>query len=115
MIEGWVGKSLRSMKTENRLPLALLLLRLSVFLVMFVWTVDKFVEPQRPDRTIIFLTGRRGFWPRAISNTPDICGYIRHAVREFDLGRLRESFWRRRTSTSIAWTLWQSVTTALQP
>jgi len=32
MIEGWVGKSLRSMKMENRLPLALLLLCLSVFL-----------------------------------------------------------------------------------
>jgi hypothetical protein len=34
------------MNAENRLPLALLLLRLSVFVVMFVWTVDKFVEPQ---------------------------------------------------------------------
>jgi putative oxidoreductase len=38
------------MKTENRLPLALLLLRLSVFLVMFVWTVDKFVEPQHASK-----------------------------------------------------------------
>ena len=34
-----------TMKTENRLPLALLLLRLSVFVVMFVWTIDKFGEP----------------------------------------------------------------------
>jgi putative oxidoreductase len=39
-----------TMKTENRLPLALLLLRLSVFLVMFVWTIDKFVEPQHASR-----------------------------------------------------------------
>jgi putative oxidoreductase len=38
------------MKTENRLPLTLLLLRLSVFLVMFVWTVDKFVEPQHASK-----------------------------------------------------------------
>ena len=38
------------MNTENRLPLALLLLRLSVFVVMFVWTVDKFVEPQHASR-----------------------------------------------------------------
>jgi len=34
------------MKTENRLPLAPLLLRLGVFLTMFMWTIDKFVEPQ---------------------------------------------------------------------
>src|SRR5260370_38339514 len=38
------------MKTENRLPLTLLLLRLSEFLVMFVWTVDKFVEPQHASK-----------------------------------------------------------------
>ncbi len=38
------------MKTEDRLPLALLLLRLSVFLVMFMWTVDKFVEPQHASK-----------------------------------------------------------------
>jgi putative oxidoreductase len=38
------------MNTKNRLPLALLLLRLSVFVVMFAWTVDKFVEPQHASR-----------------------------------------------------------------
>jgi putative oxidoreductase len=38
------------MKAENRLSLALLLLRVSVFLVMFVWTIDKFVEPQHASR-----------------------------------------------------------------
>jgi hypothetical protein len=31
------------MKDESRLPVALLTLRLSVFLVMLVWTLDKFV------------------------------------------------------------------------
>jgi putative oxidoreductase len=38
------------MNTEKRLPLALLLLRLSVFVVMFVWTIDKFVEPQHASK-----------------------------------------------------------------
>ncbi len=30
----------------DRLPLALLLLRLGVFVVMFIWTIDKFVRPE---------------------------------------------------------------------
>lgn len=34
------------MNQSNRIPLALLLLRLSVFLVMFMWTIDKFVRPE---------------------------------------------------------------------
>jgi uncharacterized membrane protein YkgB len=34
------------MNFENRLPLALFLLRLGVFIVMFVWTIDKFVRPE---------------------------------------------------------------------
>ena len=34
------------MKDEKRLPLVLLMLRLSVFLVMFVWTLDKFINPE---------------------------------------------------------------------
>ncbi len=31
---------------ERRIPVALLTLRLSVFIVMFVWTLDKFVRPE---------------------------------------------------------------------
>jgi putative oxidoreductase len=38
------------MYAQNRLPLAVLLLRLSVFAVMFGWTIDKFVEPQHASR-----------------------------------------------------------------
>ena len=34
------------MHQDNRLSLSLLLLRLSVFLLMFMWTLDKFVRPQ---------------------------------------------------------------------
>ena len=33
------------MKNNNQLPLVLLLLRLSVFLVMLMWTIDKLVRP----------------------------------------------------------------------
>ncbi len=33
------------MSKPGRLPLALLSLRLGVFVVMFIWTVDKFVRP----------------------------------------------------------------------
>lgn len=31
---------------NNRLPRALLMLRLGVFVVMFIWTIDKFVRPE---------------------------------------------------------------------
>lgn len=34
------------MKSDDRLPLALLFLRLSVFLVMFMWMLDKLIRPQ---------------------------------------------------------------------
>ncbi len=34
------------MPSNTRLPLALLLLRLGVFVVMMMWTIDKFVRPQ---------------------------------------------------------------------
>jgi hypothetical protein len=34
------------MQEENRLPLALFTLRLTVFLVMLVWTLDKFLAPE---------------------------------------------------------------------
>jgi hypothetical protein len=34
------------MNSNNRLPLALFLLRLGVFIVMFMWTIDKFLNPK---------------------------------------------------------------------
>ncbi len=33
------------MKTEEKLRLSLLLLRLGVFAVKFIWTLDKFINP----------------------------------------------------------------------
>jgi hypothetical protein len=40
------------MKDESRLPVALLTLRLSVFLVVLVWTLDKFVAADHA--TLVF-------------------------------------------------------------
>lgn len=34
------------MQPEDRLPLALAFLRLSVFVLMFMWTIDKFLNPE---------------------------------------------------------------------
>ncbi len=34
------------MDTSNRVPLALLCLRVGVFVVMFIWTLDKFLRPE---------------------------------------------------------------------
>ncbi len=38
------------MKDKDRLPLALLFIRLSVFLVMLMWTLDKIVNPEHAGR-----------------------------------------------------------------
>lgn len=38
------------MSSQSRVATALLMLRLSVFLVMLVWTLDKFVNPQHAAR-----------------------------------------------------------------
>ena len=36
------------MRASNRIPLVLFLLRLSVFIVMLMWTIEKFVRPEHP-------------------------------------------------------------------
>lgn len=38
------------MRLEERLPLALAFLRLSVFLLMCLWTIDKFLNPEHAAR-----------------------------------------------------------------
>ena len=38
------------MKSDSRIAQALLTLRLSVFLVMFMWTIDKFINPEHAAR-----------------------------------------------------------------
>ncbi len=38
------------MRPEDRIPLALAFLRVSVFLLMFMWTIDKFLNPEHAAR-----------------------------------------------------------------
>ncbi|MFK8043565.1 hypothetical protein [Congregibacter sp.] len=47
----------------RHLELSLLLLRLSVFLVMFVWTMDKFVNPEHSGRVFEHFYGVDGLSP----------------------------------------------------
>lgn len=35
----------RVITNSDRIPMALFLLRISIFLVMFMWTIDKFINP----------------------------------------------------------------------
>src|SRR5207245_11520259 len=41
---------MNSLKDHNRVGVALLVLRVTVFLVMLIWTIDKFVEPQHASK-----------------------------------------------------------------
>jgi hypothetical protein len=62
------------MNSDNRLPLVLFLLRLSVFIVMFMWTLDKLLNPKHAAavyknfyfiggiENIIFLIGAQVFY-----------------------------------------------------
>lgn len=50
--------------------------------------VEKFVEPLRPDHAMLFVTGRRGFYPIDIQQTTDVCAYVRRVPREFDLAEV---------------------------
>ena len=44
----------------GRIPLTLLLLRLSVFLVMLMWVLDKFVKPEHASQVFGFFYGVQG-------------------------------------------------------
>src|SRR5438034_10087341 len=41
---------MNSLDDRNRVGVALLVLRVTIFLVMLVWTIDKFVEPQHASK-----------------------------------------------------------------
>ena len=49
--------------SPRHLQLSLLLLRLSIFLVMFVWTLDKFVNPAHSGRVFEHFYGIGGLSP----------------------------------------------------
>lgn len=48
------------MSNANRIRLALLLLRLGIFVVMAVWTLDKFVRPEHTAKVFEFYYGLSG-------------------------------------------------------
>lgn len=56
-----LSDSARSTSTlENRVPLALLFLRLSIFLVLFMWVLDKFIKPDHAAQVFQFFYGVGG-------------------------------------------------------
>jgi hypothetical protein len=58
------------MRLEERLPLALACLRLSVFLLLFMWTIDKFLNPEHAARVYanFYFLGGLGAAASASSN-----------------------------------------------
>ena len=48
---------------QKRLPVALLMLRLGVFIVMIMWTLDKFVQPQHTAGVFENFYGLSGLGP----------------------------------------------------
>ena len=51
--------------TSGRVPLVLLLLRLGVFIVMFIWTLDKFLKPEHASQVFA------AFYGLSALGTPD--------------------------------------------
>ncbi len=54
------------MAVEHRIPSCLLLLRVGVFIVMFMWTLDKFVNPNHTAKVYAFFFGIGGLGATAI-------------------------------------------------
>jgi putative oxidoreductase len=57
---------MNSMDDRNRVGVALLVLRITVFLVMLVWTIDKFVRPDHAASVYEHFYFLRGFGPGLI-------------------------------------------------
>lgn len=55
------------MSPENRLKVSLLVLRLGVFIVMFMWTLDKFVNPAHAGAVFENFYGLSGFGGAALA------------------------------------------------
>jgi len=54
---------------------------------------EKLLEPARRDRFLLAVTGRRGFYPSLqFALGQDVCGYIKHTSREFDLGEVAKKY-----------------------
>jgi uncharacterized membrane protein YphA (DoxX/SURF4 family) len=57
---------MNSLDNRDRVGVALLVLRLTVFLVMLIWTIDKFVRPDHPASVYEHFYFLRGFGPAII-------------------------------------------------
>jgi uncharacterized membrane protein len=57
---------MNSINTPNRVGVALLVLRLTVFLVMLIWTIDKFVRPEHAASVYEHFYFLRGLGPTAV-------------------------------------------------
>ncbi len=81
------------MKHKDRLPLVLLLIRLSVFLVMLVWTLDKVVNPDHAGRVYEKFYFIPGMGPTALSIVAGlelllILGFVIGFAKRFTYGAM---------------------------
>jgi putative oxidoreductase len=57
---------MNSLDDRNRVPMGLLILRVTVFVVMFIWTIDKFVRPDHAASVYEHFYFLRGLGPTVI-------------------------------------------------
>jgi len=62
---------------QKRIAVALLVLRLTVFLVMLIWTIDKFVRPDHAASVYERFYALRGFSPTMMFFFPEILSPLR--------------------------------------
>lgn len=79
------------MQTERRLPIALAALRLSVFLVMLVWTLDKLIAPGHASAVFenFYLVGGLGneiMYAVGIAELIIILGFVLGLAKRFTYG-----------------------------
>ena len=53
---------------------------------------SKLLEPAGHNRLILAVTGRRGFYPATTALASNVCDFIRHTPREFDLGEVVKNY-----------------------
>ena len=76
---------------ERRLALSLLLLRLGVFIVMLMWTLDKFINPGHADKVFANFYGLEGlsssiFTVLASLQLVVILAFVAGALRRYSYG-----------------------------
>src|SRR5205814_1080474 len=76
---------------RNRVGVALLVLRVTVFLVMLIWTIDKFVRPDHAASVYERFYALRGFSPTMMyligtAELPLLIGFVIGFVQRFTYG-----------------------------